>query len=130
MTRIQRKRTKGWKMPENTVYVGRPTKWGNPFKLNGDCIYIDASYRRKILSRWVWYGVGDRAELVRLYRLLWTVNHVDPDMQYWHEHFMSLDLTELKGKNLACFCALDSPCHADFLIELVDACYPNTISKV
>lgn len=29
--RIQRKRTKGWKMPENTIYVGRPTKWGNPF---------------------------------------------------------------------------------------------------
>ena len=32
--RIQRKRTKGWKMPENTVYVGRPTKWGNPYKIN------------------------------------------------------------------------------------------------
>ena len=29
--RIQRKRTKGWRMPPNTVYVGRPTKWGNPF---------------------------------------------------------------------------------------------------
>ena len=29
--RIQRRRTKGWQMPENTVYVGRPTKWGNPF---------------------------------------------------------------------------------------------------
>lgn len=31
--RIQRKRTKGWKMPENTVYVGRPSKWGNPFTI-------------------------------------------------------------------------------------------------
>ena len=31
--RIQRKRTKGWKMPPNTVYVGRPTEWGNPFKI-------------------------------------------------------------------------------------------------
>lgn len=30
--RIQRKRTKGWKMPPNTVYVGRPTKWGNPLE--------------------------------------------------------------------------------------------------
>lgn len=28
--RIQRKRTKGWRMPANAVYVGRPTKWGNP----------------------------------------------------------------------------------------------------
>jgi len=31
--RIQRKRSKGWKMPPNTIYVGRPTKWGNPFKM-------------------------------------------------------------------------------------------------
>ncbi len=29
--RIQRKRQKGWKMPEGAVYVGRPTKWGNNF---------------------------------------------------------------------------------------------------
>lgn len=29
--RIQRKRSKGWRMPENAVYVGRPTIWGNPF---------------------------------------------------------------------------------------------------
>lgn len=31
--RIQRKRTKGWKMPKNAVYVGRPSKWGNPFHI-------------------------------------------------------------------------------------------------
>lgn len=29
--RVQRKRTKGWRMPPNTVYVGRPTEWGNRF---------------------------------------------------------------------------------------------------
>ncbi|NDC16182.1 MAG: DUF4326 domain-containing protein [Synechococcaceae bacterium WB9_2_170] len=29
--RIQRRRTAGWRMPPNTIYVGRPTKWGNPF---------------------------------------------------------------------------------------------------
>lgn len=27
--RVQRKRTKGWRMPANTIYVGRPTHWGN-----------------------------------------------------------------------------------------------------
>lgn len=31
--RVQRKRTKGWKMPLNTVYVGRPSKWGNPYPM-------------------------------------------------------------------------------------------------
>lgn len=30
--RIQRKRTKGWRMPEGAVYVGRGSKWGNPFR--------------------------------------------------------------------------------------------------
>jgi hypothetical protein len=29
-------------------------------------------------------------------------------------------LTELKGKNLACFCALDEPCHGDTLLELAN----------
>jgi hypothetical protein len=29
--RIQRKRTVGWKMPPNTIYVGRGSKCGNPF---------------------------------------------------------------------------------------------------
>lgn len=33
MKRIQRSRKKGWKTPENAVYVGRPTRYGNPFKL-------------------------------------------------------------------------------------------------
>lgn len=31
--RIQRRRTKGWRMPDGAVYVGRPTKWGNPFAI-------------------------------------------------------------------------------------------------
>lgn len=30
--RVQRKRTKGWRMPEGVVYVGRGTAWGNPFR--------------------------------------------------------------------------------------------------
>lgn len=33
--RIQRKRTKGWKMPPNTIYVGRPSRWGNPWTIQG-----------------------------------------------------------------------------------------------
>jgi hypothetical protein len=29
--RIQRKIFKGWRLPPDTVYVGRGSKWGNPF---------------------------------------------------------------------------------------------------
>jgi len=47
--RIQRKRTKGWKKPENAVYVGRGSEWGNPFVVGIDgtaeeCIAQTAFY--------------------------------------------------------------------------------------
>lgn len=31
--RIQRSRTAGWRMPPGAVYVGRPSKWGNPYRV-------------------------------------------------------------------------------------------------
>ena len=31
--RIQRRRTKGWRMPAGAVYVGRPSYFGNPFSV-------------------------------------------------------------------------------------------------
>jgi len=116
--RIQRKRTKNWKMPDNAVYVGRPTKWGNPIRLNGNCIYIDASYRRKILSPWVFYNVGDIEDVIYLFeKILDGTQFTNPDLQYWSDHFAGLDLSELKGKDLACWCKLNEPCHADILLK-------------
>jgi Domain of unknown function (DUF4326) len=34
--RIQRQRTKGWRMPAGAIYVGRPSPWGNPWPIDGD----------------------------------------------------------------------------------------------
>ena len=120
MKRIQRKRTKGWKMPDNTFYVGRPTKWGNPFKLVGDIIYIDAGYRRKTLDRWVFFETGNIHRIIHLYWSMVTKRNIkgDSDIIHWKDRFKELDLSELQGKDLACFCPLDKPCHADVLIEL------------
>jgi hypothetical protein len=43
--RVQRKRTKGWKMPPNTVSVTRPRKWGNPFDFRkAECCWLALSY--------------------------------------------------------------------------------------
>ena len=82
--RIQRKRTKGWKMPENTIYVGRPTKWGNPFdKTNSGSVH--------------------------------------PALRFACEVAPLLDASELRGKNLACWCRLDQECHADVLLEFANA---------
>lgn len=39
--RIQRRRTKGWRSPPDTIYVGRGSRWGNPYKI-GTCLIADA----------------------------------------------------------------------------------------
>jgi len=36
--RIQRSRAKGWKMPANAIYVGRPTVWGNPYVVGSELL--------------------------------------------------------------------------------------------
>ena len=94
-TRIQRKRTKGWRMPENTIYVGRPTKWGNPYKI-GDINLLDTT-PEEAASIAFKYGFTS----------------APPDYQ---EEM----LAPLRGKNLACWCPLDQPCHADVLLELAN----------
>lgn len=94
--RIQRKRTKGWRMPPNTVYVGRPTKWGNPFKAGR--LYVDA-------STLVWETLTpERA--VELYKDLMDGPDIIADIRF-----------SLVGKNLACWCPIGTPCHTDVLLE-------------
>lgn len=107
MKRIQRKRTKGFKMPENTIYVGRPTKWGNPFKITELVTREKAVefYKECILNNTMAYYYFDEIYATEMY------NH----FKYISEH-----LYLLKGKNLACFCPLDKPCHVDVLIELLN----------
>lgn len=108
-------------MPGDAIYVGCPSKWGNPIKLEGDCIFIDAGYRRKILDPWVFHSVGDINDVMYLYRSLWdSCQSNDVDLRYWQEQFRKLDLTELRGKDLACWCPLSQPCHADILIDILN----------
>lgn len=91
--RIQRKRVKGWRMPPNTIYVGRPTKWGNPFPLYNFTPEAAVHYYRDHL--------------------------VDDQHTHWRE--LRSAFPELRGKNLACFCPLDQPCHADVLLEIANS---------
>ncbi|MCP1384851.1 DUF4326 domain-containing protein [Runella salmonicolor] len=124
MKRIQRKRTKGYRIPENAVSITRPGQWGNPVKLVGDMIYIDASHRRAVMDKWVCLCHGTPEDVVDIYRYL--VGMTDEirddikgnfDIDTHQEMFAKKDFTPLIGKDLACFCPLGAPCHGDVLIQ-------------
>ena len=108
--RIQRRRTKGWRMPPNTVYVGRPTKWGNPFIVSCDPRSLEhyADFTTNV-DHWDGWPCKDRATAVEAYRRMIA------------KRLSSLDTAELRGKDLACWCPLDQPCHGDVLLELANA---------
>lgn len=134
--RVQLKRTKGWKMPPNTVKVTRPGKWGNPFDFRkSDCCWVALSYgcRGDTLGRqeasvlafrdWIAPNWGRR-----------TLKHEEQPKMGDGNKFIDLGpkitagpapsqdeiITELSGKNLACFCKIGDPCHADVLLELAN----------
>lgn len=101
--RIQRKRTEGWKMPEGAVYVGRPSRYGNPFIVGQH---------------------GTAEECVDGFRKCWQ--HTLKSASTFPEHppmpfGQPIYLGPLRGKDLACWCPLDQPCHADVLLELANA---------
>jgi hypothetical protein len=123
--RIQRKRIKGWRMPENTISVTRPGKWGNPFKVVGDMLYVDAGHRRKILSKWVLYddfGGHKQEDAVKIFKdLMLNLNsHKIEEPIYKKFRLMRDTIRDLEGKNLACFCKEGEVCHADVLLELAN----------
>lgn len=79
-------------MPENTVYVGRPTVYGNPFD------------HQKL----------GREEAVKQYR-------ARLELHMRAHTYMEAHVQALRGKHLACWCPNDQPCHADVLLELANA---------
>ncbi len=87
--RVQMKRRKGWRIPPNTVYVGRPTKWGNPYRVGPHLTRAEA------VARYRAYLLAEGYPLLN-------------------------ELHEIRGKNLACWCPLDQPCHANVLLELAN----------
>ncbi len=94
--RIQLRRTKGWRKPEGAVVVARPSPWGNPWKV-GDP------------APWKPDEPMDRAGAVGVYRYM-----VDT------AEGRRVIRAELTGRDLACWCPLDEPCHADVLLGIAN----------
>lgn len=135
--RIQRKRTKGWRMPENTIYVGRPTKWGNPFDFRASefCWAAlsygcrgDAAGRREASVRayrdWIAPNWGRRTllheEQPKMVAGTGDEINLGPAIKAGEAPSIDELVATLRGKNLACFCSIGSSCHADVLLELAN----------
>lgn len=105
-TRLQRRRTPGYNMQAESltlnglecVSVTRPGKWGNPHKVGA------------LIGP---FADGPRVTpqiAVERYRG-WIVEQIVTG---------KLNIESLRGKNLACFCKLGEPCHADVLLEFAN----------
>ncbi|MFE7744387.1 DUF4326 domain-containing protein [Nocardia sp. NPDC057455] len=118
--RIQRKRERGWRMPEGAVAVSRPGYWGNPFRV-GDSV---GSVFATDPTLWDWGGLRElpdehvltAQECVDAYEKLihrkvgesgWTMAY---EASVW-----------LRGKDLACWCKLADPCHVDPLMRAANS---------
>ena len=125
--RIQRKRAKGWRMPDNTVSVCRPHKWGNPFKIVDDFIVLATKDGGYLPIKYMG-GKSINAKHIKLINYFeGLINGVRIFNQVDITGILSLvvfpdlyEIRELKGKDLACFCRLDQPCHADVLLEIAN----------
>lgn len=112
--RIQLRRTKGWRKPEGAVVVARPTVWGNPYRVEkvGKTTYhvTHGSWLCETFHSRT--GAEARGAAVQRLRQLFD-HHRDP----WGVDRIR---AELAGKDLACWCPLDQPCHADVLLEIAN----------
>lgn len=87
-------------MPEGAVYVGRPTRWGNPFVIGDPHPYTGKPM--------------DAPAAVQMFVTLYGPSSPYYPLEAEQREQMR---AELGGRDLACWCRLDQPCHADVLLE-------------
>ena len=99
--RIQRSRQHKQISPNGLPikYVGRPTEWGNPFRVgelspHNFKVKMDADHCVQVYEQFL--------EGIKELRLL--------------DEF----LKPLKGYNLSCWCKIGEPCHVDVLLKLLN----------
>jgi hypothetical protein len=83
------------KRAEYDVYIGRPSKWGNPYSEG--------------TSRYAKFRVASREEAIRKYE---EYIRSRPDLMLAAKRY-------LKGKVLGCWCS-PLPCHGDVLARIAE----------
>lgn len=113
MIRLQRKRTKGFKLPPNTLVVTRGTPFGNDWKVVKEKgmgrynQYILLSPENKEVSR------GSKDALTKL-----AISNFERDLTPEKKREFVDYCVKREIKSVACFCPIDSPCHGDVWIEV------------
>lgn len=92
------------------MVVARPSKWGNPFVILGRGLWVLIP---PDVDRYRVFTAHDAKSAVTAYRA-WMLGE-------WEVQERTRPaVTEIAGKNLACWCRLDQPCHADVLLEIAN----------
>lgn len=114
--RIQMTRQRPWRRDHpDAVIVARPSKWGNPFTVGETGVpnaRVAVSLFQSVIQLTEYFLAQDDEMTMRCNIIATEFGTVlTPE-------FIR---TELRGKDLACWCALDQPCHADVLLEIANA---------
>lgn len=96
--RHQIRRAKGFRFPAGAKKVDRSTGFGNPF-------VVGVHGRREDCVRW-------HARLINDGFCQYT-NREHMLQQRDHYLYVRENISKLFGKDVACFCPLDAPCHGD-----------------
>ena len=117
--RVQMTRQRPWRHEHpDAVIVARPSKWGNPYRVGGNYMWLGDLLDWPVPTHRAAgeYPHGLRVETCpdRAAAVAWFAA--------WFRAMVGsgTDLTPLRGRDLACWCALDQPCHADVLLELAN----------
>jgi hypothetical protein len=109
--RIQRLRTKGWRAPENAVYVGRGSAWGNSWRV-GDT-------RGWTVLPGGWIDRRPHGPLTAEQAVACFQNSRTHDVE-----FLRVIREQLAGRTLMCWCRPGAPCHGDWLLEVANGSTP------
>lgn len=105
--RIQMTRRRPWRRDHpDAVIVARPSKWGNPFRVG---ISVCAGAGRDFRM----HAVVTPEDAVTFFR---EMLEMDKRNYPGNEEIRA----RLQGHDLACWCPLDRPCHADVLLEIAN----------
>ena len=117
--RIQLSRAKGFRLPPNTLSVARPTRWGNPFDVREYGLDLSLQLYESLLTGWSPSNVAElddpTAETVYALHCAW-LRRIGGSPREWAR-------SELRGKNLACWCPLlaePDQCHASILLRVAN----------